>query len=251
MDPKSGRLIRRTYVPAARPAPNSAKAAQSSRAIAPKPPVLTTAPVLTQSVGPAPAPPARTATAAPLTASVSTPVATRKSPASDDLKRMIEEVAQTHNVDPLLVHSLIRVESNYNPIAVSPKGAEGLMQLIPSTAHRFGAVNSFDSRQNLEAGVKYLKHLQQMFGDNRLALAAYNAGEGAVMKYGDIPPYRETQHYVDLVTKLYGSALKTSAPAQTAQTVEPKEPPPNPVFGYVDSEGRIHLETQPGPSATP
>jgi len=106
-------------------------------------------------------------------------------------------------VDPLLVDSVIRVESNYNPLAVSPKGAEGLMQLIPATARRFGVTNSFDVKENIEAGVTYLKYLLDMFGDDRLAVAAYNAGESAVMRYGDVPPYRETMNYVSRVGKAW------------------------------------------------
>ena len=119
------------------------------------------------------------------------------------LAEIVDQTAKDHNVDPLLVHSVIRAESNYNPNAISPKGAEGLMQLIPATARRFGAGNSFDVRENITAGVKYLKYLQDMFKDDRLALAAYNAGEGAVIRHGGIPPYPETQDYVVKVIGYY------------------------------------------------
>src|SRR6185295_8985457 len=98
-----------------------------------------------------------------------------------NLDQIVEDAARRNEVDPLLVHSVIQVESNYNANAISPKGAQGLMQLIPSTARRFGARNSFDAKENVEAGVKYLKYLNSLYpNDLRLTLAAYNAGEGAV-----------------------------------------------------------------------
>ena len=101
-----------------------------------------------------------------------------------------------------LLHSVIRVESNYNPNAVSPKGALGLMQLIPATARRFGVDNVFNPLENLEGGARYLRYLLDLYGGNYpLALAAYNAGEGAVAKYGGVPPYPETQNYLQLVQK--------------------------------------------------
>ena len=131
------------------------------------------------------------------------------------LRKLADDAAGRHGVDPLLVDSVIRVESNYNPLAVSPKGAEGLMQLIPATARRFGVTNSFDVRENIEAGVTYLKYLLDMFGDDRLAVAAYNAGESAVMRYGDVPPYRETMNYVSRVGKAWGAA-RQQTPAPTA-----------------------------------
>ena len=93
---------------------------------------------------------------------------------------LVEQSARAHSIDPLLVDSVIQVESNYNPYAVSVKGAEGLMQLMPSTSHMLGVSNSFDPGQNIEAGVKYLKYLQDLYKDDRLALAAYNAGPAAV-----------------------------------------------------------------------
>src|SRR5579862_8659819 len=102
---------------------------------------------------------------------------------SPQVRAMVEETAKNLEVSPLLVDSVIQVESNYNPYAVSPKGAQGLMQLMPATARRFGVTNSFDAKQNIEGGVRYLKFLQDTFKDDRLAIAAYNAGEGAVTKY--------------------------------------------------------------------
>src|SRR5437868_2528165 len=122
------------------------------------------------------------------------------------VRAMVEETAKNLDVSPLLVDSVIQVESNYNPYAISPKGAQGLMQLMPATARRFGVKNSFNPQQNIEGGVRYLKFLQETFQDDRLAVAAYNAGEKAVTKYGSVPPYRETVDYVAKVGQKYSQA---------------------------------------------
>jgi soluble lytic murein transglycosylase-like protein len=125
-----------------------------------------------------------------------------------EISDIVAQASRTHQVDPLLVHSIIKVESNYNSFAISNKGAEGLMQLMPPTARMLGVSNSFDPQQNIEAGVKYLKYLQGVFKDDRLALAAYNAGPAAVDKYKQVPPFKETQNYVDLVGKRYENAKR-------------------------------------------
>jgi len=146
----------------------------------------------------------------PLSAKVVTPDAPASNLGPDaSVHQIVEDAARRNEVDPLLVHSVIQVESNYKANAVSPKGAQGLMQLIPSTARRFGAKNSFDVKENVEAGVKYLKYLNSLYpNDLRLTLAAYNAGEGAVMKYGyRIPPYSETQEYVRRISRRYDLIL--------------------------------------------
>lgn len=159
---------------------------------------------------------------------------------------LVEQAAKNYDIDPLLVHSVIKVESNYDPFAVSPKGAEGLMQLIPSTARRFGVTNSFDPKENIDGGVRYLKYLQTIFRDDRLALAAYNAGEGAVAKYGWIPPYRETQDYVRKVSQRYGDSKKASELATTAEAEEPvavKEEY-SAMERYQDEEGRVYFRTR-------
>ncbi|HKP12773.1 MAG TPA: lytic transglycosylase domain-containing protein [Blastocatellia bacterium] len=111
---------------------------------------------------------------------------------------IIYEAATQHGLDPCLIVSVMRAESAFNRMAVSPKGASGLMQLMPATAERFGVRNIFDPRENILAGAKYLRWLLDRFnGDVRLALAGYNAGEGAVELYGNrIPPFLETQNYV-------------------------------------------------------
>ena len=117
----------------------------------------------------------------------------------------VEEVSRTHGLESALLHAVISVESSYNPKAVSSKGAAGLMQLMPQTAKRYGVTDSFDPRQNLNGGARYLKDLLRMFdNDMSLALAAYNAGENAVARYGNrIPPYRETLQYVPRVLDYY------------------------------------------------
>ncbi|MCG7927847.1 MAG: lytic transglycosylase domain-containing protein, partial [Candidatus Thiodiazotropha taylori] len=113
----------------------------------------------------------------------------------------IDDIAKQLHLHPGLLHAIVRVESAYDPRAVSHKGAQGLMQLMPATAKRYGVENSYDPRQNLRGGATYLKDLLRMFEyDIKLALAAYNAGENAVIKYGkQIPPYPETQKYVKKV----------------------------------------------------
>lgn len=166
-------------------------------------------------------------------------------PIDADISRIVETAAQRHQVDPLLVHSVIQVESAYNKFATSPKGAQGLMQLIPATARELGVTNVFDPRQNIEAGVKYLKQLQAQFKDDRLALAAYNAGPGAVSRYGWIPPYSETQNYVYQVGKRYGEAKRVETKKQQAAALVPaKSEGPRPIEEFVDSDGRLHLRNR-------
>lgn len=118
---------------------------------------------------------------------------------------VIANVAKQTAIEPALLHAVIRVESNYNPNARSPKGARGLMQLMPATAKRFNVRNAYDPKQNVLAGAQYLRELQTLFkGDIQLVLAAYNAGPNAVTKYGlRIPPYAETLLYVPKVLRLY------------------------------------------------
>ncbi|HEY6392247.1 MAG TPA: lytic transglycosylase domain-containing protein [Bryobacteraceae bacterium] len=173
------------------------------------------------------------------------PVATAPDSA---VRGMVEEAAKTFDVSPALVDSVIQVESNYNPNAVSPKGARGLMQLMPATARRFGVKNSFDAKQNIEGGVRYLKFLQQTFKDDRLAIAAYNAGEGAVAKYGNVPPYPETMNYVAKVGKKYGQARRAAdKPKVVAKLEETPKPPadePHHIVHYLDADGRMHIATR-------
>ena len=125
---------------------------------------------------------------------------------------LIERAAYQHGVDPWLLHAVIRAESAYNPSAVSSKGAMGLMQLMPGTAARYGVSDPYNAEQNVYGGARYLRDLLGMFGsDVRLAVAAYNAGEGNVQKYGyQVPPFEETRGYVSKVLNYYGNAYERS-----------------------------------------
>ena len=121
-----------------------------------------------------------------------------------DIDAAIDEAAARHHVDPSLVRSVVKVESNFNPNAVSRKGAMGLMQLMPSTARSLNVANPFDPAQNVDAGVRHLRQLLDSYGGNvRLSLAAYNAGSGAVARSAGVPHFRETQDYVRRITNLY------------------------------------------------
>jgi soluble lytic murein transglycosylase-like protein len=117
----------------------------------------------------------------------------------------IESAAKTHNIDPALIHAVISAESGYNPLARSRAGAAGLMQLMPETARRFGARNRLDPGENIQAGTGYLRMLMDLFDNNlELVIAAYNAGENAVIRAGHrVPPYEETRSYVPRVLKYY------------------------------------------------
>jgi len=173
-------------------------------------------------------------------------------PTGDDaagFDAMVDETARSYGLDPALVHSIIKVESNYNPYAVSAKGAQGLMQLIPATARRLGVRNSFNARENVDAGVRYYKYLKGLFGDDRLARAAYNAGEGAVARYHfNIPPYPETVNYVYRVGKQWGETARKqkASPAVTAPPQTAQAPPAGEHRKLVmieDDQGRIFMGT--------
>ena len=159
---------------------------------------------------------------------------------------LVNEAASRHGLDPCLILSVMRAESGFNRMAISPKGASGLMQLMPATATRFGVRNIFDPRENVFAGAKYLRWLLDRFGnDVRLALAGYNAGEGAVEFYGyRIPPFLETQNYVRTIYSRYsrlrgGPALEpVQAEKQTAaETVKEKVPTYNQIIRFTSTSG--------------
>jgi hypothetical protein len=132
---------------------------------------------------------------------------------SSRIDALIRQNGTRYGVDPYFIYCVIRQESSFSTVAVSPKGAQGLMQLMPGTAARYGVMNLNDPAQNIMGGTRYLKDLLQLFhGRIDLVLAGYNAGEGAVIKYGqNIPPYKETQDYVRLISKRY---LQQSKPAK-------------------------------------
>ena len=159
---------------------------------------------------PIPAPPAAAATDS----------AANQSPYHD----LVAAAASRYGVDAELITSVMEVESNFNPKAISAKNARGLMQLLPETAARLGVTNIFDPQQNIDAGTRYLKELLQLYSnDLTLALAAYNAGPDKVQKYGDVPPYRETQSYVKQVKRKYQKS-KSAPPANPAVTAPPTAP---------------------------
>lgn len=167
---------------------------------------------LYQRLAPGACPPPPAAAPAPATAAVDRP-------AAPTYAREIESTATRYGVDRRLVEAVVRVESGGNPQAVSPKGALGLMQLMPARAAALGVRDVFDPRANLEGGVRHLRELLQRYAGNlTLALAAYNAGEEAVRLHGGVPPYPETQEYVRKVLALY-------APAMGVSTPQPAKPP--------------------------
>jgi soluble lytic murein transglycosylase-like protein len=121
----------------------------------------------------------------------------------DKLLESIESIAQAQGLDPNLVKAMVKAESDFKPKAVSPKGAMGLMQLMPETADSLGVKDPFDPEENVAGGVKFLKGLLKEFKDPEKAIAAYNAGPGAVKRYNGIPPYEETKQYVSKVKRFY------------------------------------------------
>lgn len=144
---------------------------------------------------------------------------------------IINVVGRKYSVPAELIHSIIKAESNYNGGAVSPKGAVGLMQLMPDTAKAYGVPDSFDPVENIEGGVKFLKDLISLYGGKtKMVLAAYNAGQEAVKKFNGIPPYPETRNYINRVMASY---------SQSHITVKTK------IFKYYDSAGNLVLTNDP------
>jgi len=170
----------------------------------------------------------------------------------------ITNSATRHGLDPLLVYSIMHQESSFKQRAISPKGARGLMQLMPATAVRFGVTNIFDPRQNIDAGARYMRWLLNRFDGNlSLALAGYNAGEGAVDKYGwRIPPYAETQEYVRRISRRYNvlrdpNAAIYSPTVSRSQLARLNDKPSTPLTIYERSvlavrlpDGRLQLMTR-------
>ena len=213
-DVRTGKLVRSVVV--------------TPKAVGPK--VVSAAVVAPRAVTPLEVPPA--------------PPVPAPAPAASGIDAVVESAAARNQLPPQLIHSVIRVESNYNSHAVSSKGALGLMQLIPATARRFGVSDVFDPVDNIQGGARYLKYLLDLFhNDYRLALAAYNAGEAAVARYGDVPPYAETQNYVVQVRKHIEESQKAAAAAAARKPelkpVEPKSDGPRQIDQVTDADGTV------------
>jgi Transglycosylase SLT domain/Domain of unknown function (DUF4124) len=190
---------------------------------------------------------------------------------SPELIAMVDEIALAEGVDTHLARAIIQAESAFNYRARSRAGALGLMQLMPSTAERFGVLDPFDPRQNISGGVKYLKWLNDYYaGDLTRVVAAYNAGEGAVNRHKGIPPFRETQAYVPKVLDLYRRKAVQPDPAMAGSMallqkgrggfkVEEQKAVPEPglqqrastrIYQWTDAEGRLQISDQPPPKGT-
>ena len=155
-------------------------------------------------------------------AEVSAPASDRKPFTPQEIDAAINQAALRHNVDPSLVRAVIKVESNFNPNAVSRKGAMGLMQLMPQTARQLNVTNPFDPEQNVDAGVRHLKQLMESYGgDVRLTLAAYNAGSGAVARSAGVPHFPETINYVNRISELYARGTPVGARLSGGPVREP------------------------------
>jgi soluble lytic murein transglycosylase-like protein len=177
--------------------------------------------------------------AAPAAAPAAAAVINAKSSTYAGINQLVADAAARESLPPELIHSVIKVESDYNPNAVSPKGAQGLMQLIPETAQRFGVNNAFSPAENIQGGAKYLRYLLELFkGDYVRALAAYNAGEGAVTRYNGVPPYAETQNYLVQVSKQLKINLAGQPRPKPNETAAPK-PEANPES---KPDGVTHLQ---------
>src|SRR5574337_30056 len=153
-----------------------------------------------------------------------------------NMSELIEALAAEYELDPALIRAVIQVESNFNRKAVSRKGAQGLMQLMPATIWRFSVGDAYDPHENIGAGARYLRQLIDLFqGDLTLALAAYNAGENAVLRYKGVPPYAETRGYVTKVLSLYRRGQQerqTNRAIKAAAQVVAQPPPPPPPSIY-------------------
>jgi hypothetical protein len=166
-------------------------------------------------------------------------------------RRFIERAADQHGVSPALIEAVIRVESGFRPRAVSRKGAQGLMQLMPETAARFDVKNAFDPEQNILAGTRYLAWLLKLFGnDVQLACAAYNAGERAVQRFGGIPPYPETQEYVRRIWSLL-SSTGAHASARPAVASPPARKRDDVIYLWYDEKGILNVSQFPPAPGTP
>jgi soluble lytic murein transglycosylase-like protein len=157
---------------------------------------------------------------------------------SEPFVPIIEKYARDYQLDPSLIHSIIKAESNFNPKAVSSKGAQGLMQLMPATAARLGVSNSFDPEQNIRGGVRHFRWLMDNFNNNLdLSLAAYNAGENLVQRLGRVPAIKETLEYVRKITTQYDKKQLTAQNDKQSKAA--------PTYRYVDEAGVLHITNVP------
>ena len=189
---------------------------------------------------------------------------------SGEYERHIQDAAAVNGVSADLVKAVIQVESEYDPYAVSSKGAQGLMQLMPFTARRFGVMDPFDARQNIFGGVQYLRFLLDLFqGDTSLALAGYNAGENNVTRYHGIPPFKETQSYVQKIqqyvslsprmTAYAPSSMTSYAPSSRFSAFSPSPQKPQKVvparprvyYKWQDDKGYLHVAEAPPDDGVP
>lgn len=175
------------------------------------------------------------------------PSYSRNRNAYDDL---INNASSNYGVDARLIKAIMHTESGFNPTARSPVGAQGLMQLMPPTARRFSVYDSYDPAQNISGGVKYLNFLLKRFKNNHeLAIAAYNAGEGNVDKYGGIPPFRETQDYVKRVMSRFNNLYQNGIQVTTGNTRElAAQSTSRPVITYTNPDGSASATYRPTPS---
>jgi soluble lytic murein transglycosylase-like protein len=172
----------------------------------------------------------------PVSSIASNAVPLRYSKRAGDYTALIEKACTKYSVDPALVKAVIQVESAYNSTAKSHAGAIGLMQLMPATAERFGVKQIYDPHENVHGGVQYLKFLLELFNqDLSLAVAAYNAGEGAVQRFKGIPRYTETQNYVRKVLTLYGKPNYAAAAVPAV---------PKTIYKFVDEKGVVNFTTE-------
>jgi hypothetical protein len=161
---------------------------------------------------------------------------------------LVNSIAAENGVDPALVKAIIRAESNFDQRAVSRKGAQGLMQLMPGTAGRYAVGNAFEPAENIRGGIRYLRFLQDRFpGQLHLAVAAYNAGESAVVRFKGIPPYAETRQYVARVFRFYdqASVLEVTARRTGAAERAPAGPNDGKVYRKVAADGTPHYSNMP------
>ncbi len=166
------------------------------------------------------------------------PPATRLTGAN--MSELIDALGAEHELDPALIRAVIQVESNFNRKAISPKGAQGLMQLMPATVWRFSVGDVYDPHENIGAGARYLRQLLDLFQEDvTLALAAYNAGENAVLRYKGVPPYTETRNYVTKVLSLYRRGQQQHRTTGPTRRVAVRPPPPPPAIYKAEASDTI------------